>query len=197
MIGRELHDKRSGFTGKSLKLLKNDPGKDDGSDPDKICGSSNQGRSSENGAGDQSDNRQLCPAWHEGRRHYGHFAVTVILDRTGSHDSGNSASRRHKAGNERFSGKAELAEDTVHDKCDTRHISDILKDRQQQEQYQHLRDKPQHGSDACYDTVLDQSVQDAPLCHMQSGQKRIHRPGNPFPENDIVREIRRPCAEGH
>ena len=88
----------------------------------------------EHSACDQGDDRKLCAAGDEGCGHDGHLTVTVILDRSGSHDTRNAAAGTDQHRDEGLTGKAELTEDTVHNECDTSHITAALKECQEQEQ---------------------------------------------------------------
>ena len=51
--------------------------------------------------------------------------VTLVLDGTGSHNTGHTAAGTDQRGDEAFTGQAELAEDTVHDEGDTGHIAHL------------------------------------------------------------------------
>ena len=64
--------------------------------------------------------------------------------------------------------KAELPEDTVHDEGDTRHVTAGLKEGQEDEQNQHLRNEAKNCADTGYDTVQDQALQ--PVCAVYSVQ---------------------------
>ena len=46
-----------------------------------------------------------------------------------------------------------MTEYTVHDKCNTHHITAVFKYGQEQEQYRHLRDKSKHCPEAANDTI--------------------------------------------
>ena len=48
-----------------------------------------------------------------------HTAVTLVLDGTGSHNTGNAAAGTNQHGDEALAGQAEAAEDTVHDERNT------------------------------------------------------------------------------
>ena len=56
------------------------------------------------------------------------LTVTVVLDGSGSHDTRNAASGTDQHRDEGFTGKTKFTEDTVHDKCNTSHVSAALKD---------------------------------------------------------------------
>jgi len=49
-------------------------------------------------------------------RHNCHLTVTVTLDCTGSHDTGNTTSGTNQHWDKGFTGQTETAENTVHDK---------------------------------------------------------------------------------
>ena len=83
----------------------------------------------------------------------------VILDGTGSHDTRDTASTADQHRDEGFSGKAELTEDTVHDKGNTCHVAASLKECKEDKQDQDLRNESKYGADTGYDTIHDQSVQ--------------------------------------
>ena len=58
----------------------------------------------------------------------------------------------------KISGKTKFTEDTIHDESNTRHISAILQDCQEEEQYDHLWYKTKYCTYASYDTIQDQAL---------------------------------------
>ena len=184
MICRELHNERSRFTGKCLKFLQHDTGNNNCCNTDKECGGCHQGGSSEDRACKETDDRHLCAARDKSGRHDRHFTITVLLNRTGCHDTRNAAAGCHQHRDEALTGQTKTAENTVHDERNTRHITDILKDCQEQEQYQDLRNKSKHRADAGNDTILDQGVQHT--LHMQSAEDTVKKSRNDLTEQHIV-----------
>ena len=53
------------------------------------------------------------------------------------------------AGAGALAAETELAEDTVQNEGDTRHVAAVLKQRQHEKQHQHLGHEAQHRADAC------------------------------------------------
>ena len=91
--------------------------------------------------------------------HDGHTAVTFIFNGTGCHDAGDTAACTDKHRNEGLTGKAEFAEDTVKDECNTCHITAPFKECEKQEQNEHLRYEAENSADTCDDTVKDQTAE--------------------------------------
>ena len=71
----------------------------------------------------QCDDRQFCAAGDKGGGHDRHLTVSVVLDRTGSHDTRDSTTGTDQHRDKGFTGKTKFTEDTVHDKCDTGHVT--------------------------------------------------------------------------
>ena len=67
-----------------------------------------------------------------------------------------------------LAGQAELAEDTVHDERDARHVADVFEDCQHEKQNQHLRHEAEHRADAADDAVADQADQPFSACRRWS-----------------------------
>ena len=159
MVGRQLHDERSGITGEHLGLLQHDTGDDDGCHTDEVSGGGDPGTAAEEGAGDHADERNLGAAGDERGGHDRHTAVTLVFDGTGGHDARNAAAHTDEHGDEGLTGKAELTEDTVENESDTGHVAAGLEEGEHQEQDQHLRHEAEHRSDTGDDTVEDQAVE--------------------------------------
>ena len=159
MVGRQLHDERSGLTGEHLGLLQHDTGDDDGCHTDEVSGGGDPGTAAEEGAGDHADERNLGAAGDERGGHDRHTAVTLVFDGTGGHDARNAAAHTDEHGDERLTGKAELAEDTVEHEGDTGHVAAGLEEGEHQEQDEHLRHEAEHRADTGDDTVEDQAVE--------------------------------------
>ena len=184
MVSGQLHDEGSGVACEDLGLFQDDAGADDGSHADEVSRNSHQRRAAEHGTCDEADDGHLSAAGDEAGGHDGHAAVALVLDGTGSHNTGHAAAGTDQHGDEALTGQAELAEDTVHDEGDTGHIADVLQDGQQEEQDQHLRHEAQNCADTGDDAVHDQAVQ--PACHADALQKTAQSIGNDFTEQDIV-----------
>ena len=155
MVCGKLHYEGRGIARKHFGLLEHNTGYDDRCHTDEVSGGGNKCASAEECTGDHCDKGNLCAAGDECRGHDRHTAVTLILDSARSHDSGNAASRTDKHRDEALSGETELAEYTVKDECDTRHVAACLKECKKQEEDEHLRNESENGADAGYDTVDD------------------------------------------
>ena len=195
MVRRKLHDERSGFACKCLKFLQYDTGNDNGSDSDKVGRYADCCRSSEQSAGNESDDRKLGSARNESRCHDGHLAVAVILNRTGCHDTRNTAAGRYQDRDKALSGETELAEDPVHNESDAGHITDILNDSQQQEEDQHLRDKAEDRADTGDNTILNEAVEPCTFSYADGSEDRVEEAGDPFTEDDVICKVRCPGAD--
>ena len=73
-------------------------------------------------------NRKLRTARNKCGCHNGKTSVVIIFDGLGSHDTRDTAAGCDKERNEALTGKSEMTEHTVHDECDTYHVSAVLKD---------------------------------------------------------------------
>lgn len=67
--------------------------------------------------------------------------------------------RADKHGDKGLSGKTELAEYTVKDERYTRHVAAGLKEREEQEQNEHLGHEAEHRAHTRYDTVVDETAE--------------------------------------
>ena len=153
MISGKLHNEGCGVAGKRLGLFKHDAGNYYSRHTDKVCACSDPCAAAEQCAGDHSDKRYLCTAGDKCRGHYGHTAVAFVFDGTRCHDTRDTAARADKHRDEGFTGKTELAEDTVEHERDTRHVTAGFQECEEDEQNEHLRDKPEHRADTGDDTV--------------------------------------------
>ena len=156
MVGGQLHYKRRGLAGKGFQLFEHDAADDDGDYADEVGADSHKAAAAEQRAGKQADNGHFCAAGHKAGGHDGHAAVTFIFNGTGRHNARHAAAGTDEHWDEAFAGKAELAEDTVHNKGDTGHIAHVFQNGKHQEQHQHLRHKAQHGGHAAHDAVHHQ-----------------------------------------
>ena len=136
----------------------------------------------------QADDGHLRTAGDEWGGHDGHLAVNVVLNGTGSHNTGNAAARADQHGDEALAGQTELTEDTVHDEGDTSHVADVFKDSQQEEQHQHLRHKAQHRAAAADNTINNQTAQPARTAN--AVQPRLKVALHDFRNEHIVRPVR-------
>ena len=84
--------KGSRVTCEELGLLQDDTRADDGSHADKVSGDSHQRRTAEHGTCDEADDGHLSAAGDEAGGHDGHTAVALVLDGTGSHNTGHRRS---------------------------------------------------------------------------------------------------------
>ena len=184
MVGGQLHDEGGGVARKGLGLFQHDAGADDGCHADEVGRHCHQRRAAEHCTGDQADDGHLCAAGDEAGGHDGHAAVTLVLDGTACHNARHAAAGAHQHRDKALAGKAELAEDTVHDKGHAGHIAHVLQNGQQEEQHQHLGHKAQHRAHTGHDAVHDQAVQ--PACHADALQKAAQRIGNDLTEQHIV-----------
>ena len=110
-------------------------------------------------AGDHCDERNLCAAGDEGGGHDRHAAVTLVFDGAGSHDARNAAADADEHGDEALAGEAELAEHTVKNEGDTRHVAAGLEEGEHEEQDEHLGNEAEDRADTGYDTVVDKAAE--------------------------------------
>ena len=163
MVFGQLHDERSGVAGEQLGLLQHDAGEDDGDDAQEVEHGGHVPRCRRvagcQRAEHERDDGHLGTARNHRGGHDGHATIHLVLDGLGGHDGGHTATGGDEHGDERFTGQAELAEDTVHDERDAGHVAAQLQDAQQQEQDDHLRDEADDGADAGDDAVVDEGLQ--------------------------------------
>ena len=153
MVGGQLHNKGSGVAGKHFGLLEDNTGNNDRCNTYNIGTPADQRAVAEQSARDQTDNGELGSAGNEGCGHDRHAAVSLILDRSGSHNTGNAASCADHHRDEGFAGQTESSENTVHDERDPCHISAALKEGQADEQNDHLRQETEDSADTGNNTV--------------------------------------------
>ena len=159
MVSGKLHHKRSRLSGKRFELLEQNSAQNDSGDTDEISACRHKAAAAEERAREQADDRHLCSARNEAGGHNRHFAIAVILDCAGSHDARHTAAGADEHGDEAFSGKAELAENTVHNEGNARHVADILQQGQHQEKHKHLRHKADDRTHTANDTVNNQTIE--------------------------------------
>ena len=159
VVSGKLHNEGSGIARKRLGLFQNEAGDDHGGNADEVGGGGNQTASAEQCTGDQANDGHFCTAGDETGGHNGHFPVTVLINGTGCHDTGDTTAGGDQHGNKGLTGQAELTEKPVHDKGNTGHIAAIFQNGQEQEQHQHLRNEAQNCTNATHDAVHDQAVQ--------------------------------------
>ena len=194
MVGGQLHDERSGIAGEHFGLLEHDAGDHDRSDADEISGGGDPGAAAEESAGNETDDRHLGAAGDKGRGHDRHAAVTLVFDGTGGHNARDTAAGADEHRDEALAGETELAEDTVHDEGDTRHVATVLKDAEHQEEDEHLGHEAEDRADAGEDTVGDQTHQpggDVPA--LENGAGTVGQPGA---AEDVVGPVGEEGAEG-
>ena len=187
MVARKLHDERCGIAREHLRLLQNDAAEDNRRNADEVSRRRNPARIVEQRAGNQRDDRHLCAAGNERGGHDGHLAVAVVFNRAGRHDARNAAAGGDQHRDEGFAGQAQLAENTVHDERDARHVTDVFEDCQHEKQYQHLRNEAKHRADAADDAVADQT--DEPFSAADVGQPVLRRLLNPCRDKCVVRKV--------
>ena len=110
---------------------------------------------------------------NKGGSHNGHAAVAFLFNGTRCHNARNAAARADQHRDERLAGQAELAEDTVHDERDARHVAAVLQDGQEDEQHENLRHEAQNRADTGDDAVHDQAVQ--PVGNAEAAQQVIQQ----------------------
>ena len=184
MVSGQLHNERSRITGEQLRLFQDDAGDDDGRKADKVSGGGNPAAAAEQSTCEQADDGHLSAAGDEAGGHDRHTAVTLVLDGTGSHNTGNAAAGADQHGDEALAGQAEAAEDAVHDEGNAGHVADILQNGQQEEQNEHLGNKAQNRADTGNDAVHDQAVQ--PVSHADGFQQAAEGVGDDLTEQNIV-----------
>ena len=192
VVNGKFHDEGSGIPGEHGSLFQNKAGKDDGAHPDEIGPRSHPGIFREEGSGNQGNDGSFGPAGDERGGHDSHAPVLFVLNGAGRHDSRNAAPHGNEHGNKGFPGKAEFAENAVHDERYAGHVAAILQYAQAQEQNRHLREESQNGSYAGNHAVLDQAFQ--PWGAAGVFQQVSYPFRNPFPEESIIGPVRAPCA---
>ena len=158
MVCRQLHNEGSRITGKQFCFLQNNTGADDCCNSQEVCGRSNPGSAAEDGTCYHCNKRKFCTTGNKGCGHNGHLTVSIVLDGSGSHDTRNAASGTDQHRDKGFSGKTKFTEDTVHDECDTGHVSTAFQECQEDKQNQDLRYETKHSTKTSYDTIHDQSM---------------------------------------
>ena len=196
MIFRKLHDKRSRIACETLCLLEDDTRDDDCGDTDEVCAPADPCGIVEHRTCDQGNDRKFRTAWNEGRCHDRHTAVTLVFNRTACHDTRNTASGTDHHRDEGFAGETELTEDTVHDECDTRHVSAAFQEGQEEEQNEHLRNKSDDRADTGNDTVNDQSVEPGTLGNADGIKQAADCARYDFTEEHIIRPVGCHGADG-
>ena len=184
MVSGQLHNERSRITGEQLRLFQDDAGDDDGCKADEVSRGGDPAAAAEQSTCDQADDGHLGTAGNEAGGHDRHTAVTLVLDGTGSHNTGNAAAGTNQNGDEALAGQAELAEDTVHDESNTGHVTNVFQDGKQEEQNQHLGNEAQNRADTGDDAVHDQAVQ--PASNANALQETAQCIGNDLAEQNIV-----------
>ena len=188
MIGGQLHNERSRVACEHLRLLQHDAGDNDGGSAEEVGARSDPPCTVEQSRGDHGDDRELCAAGDERRRHDGHLAVSVIFNGTGGHDARNAAAGADEHRDEGLAGQAELAEDTVHHECDTGHVAAGFEEGQEDEQDEHLRDEAKDCADAADDAVKDQAVE--PIRAVDGVQAVFHKDRDAGDPHAVVARIR-------
>jgi hypothetical protein len=98
-----------------------------------------------NARGDQQDvNRQPGGTAHEWRHEDGHQPVLRTLDGACGHDPRNGAREGAEHGNEALAMQPHLAHQPVHQKRSSGHVPCVLKQANEQEQQQDLRQENHH-----------------------------------------------------
>ena len=92
MVSRQLHDKRSRITGEVLRLLQDNARTHNDNDAEHIAAECIAPVIIHDVAGDQGNDRKLRSARHVGGRNHRHPAVLLVFNRTGRHDTRNTAS---------------------------------------------------------------------------------------------------------
>ena len=149
MILRQFHYERCRLSGKRTCFFEHNSGNNNGENSNKICRYRNQTRTSEQRPRKQTNDRHLSAARNKASGHNGHTAVTFIFNGTRCH---NSASGADEHWNKGLSRKTKFSENPIHNKGNTRHITDILKYGQHQKQHKHLRYKSKHSAAAANNT---------------------------------------------
>ena len=156
----KLHYERSRFTGERFCFLQDDRRYKNCYNTDKVhqwCDETSSyvvtGYISCHDTTHKSDNRKLGTTWNKCCCHDRQTTVIICLDRFGSHDSRDSTAGGDKKRDKALSGKSEMTEYTVHDECDTNHVTAILKDGKEQEQDCHLRNESKHCTKTTDDTI--------------------------------------------
>ena len=194
MVRRKFHDKGRRISGKHLCLLQHNAGNDDGCDSDEVRTGSHNAAAPEERACNEADDRHLGATGDKGGGHDRHTPVTFVLDGAGGHNTRHAAAHAYQHRDEALAGKTEAAENPVHDKRDTRHITAVLQDAEHQEQHQHLRDEAEHRTNTGKNTVGNQPGQPVgctETLHNAAGAFR-----QPLAAQHIVGPVSQEAAEG-
>ena len=194
MIGGQFQHEGRGLAGKHLEFFEDQARYHHGRHTHKIGGGGNPGGAAEESGCNRAHNGHFGAAGNETGGHDGHPPIPFLLNGTGGHDAGHAAAGSHQHGNEGFAGKAEFAEQAIHDEGDTGHIAAILQQGKQKEQNQHLGHKTKHRAHAADDTIGNQAHQ--PGCAANALQRRGYPGHNPFPKEGIIHEAHGPIADG-
>ena len=184
MICRKLHNEWCRLASEHFCFLKDNTGADDCCDANKVRACSNPSAVVKECTCDHCNDRELRTTRNKCCSHDCHFTVTVVLDCTGSHNSRNTTSGTDQHWNKGFSGKTEFTEDSVHDECNTSHVTAGLKECKEQEQNQHLRYETKYSANTGNNTVKDQSLQ--PCSAIYSFQSRLNCRRNNLTEEYII-----------
>ena len=107
--------------------------------------------------GKEDEHRQAGTARHEWRDEYRYNAAAAALNGTCCHDGRHVATESHEHWNERFAMQSHLVHEPVHDECRTCHISRILHQRDEEIEYENLRNEHCNAANAA-DYSVDYKV---------------------------------------
>ena len=119
--------------------------------------------------------RYFCRTAHIRGQHYRHLAVAVGRDCAGRHYRRDGASEADKHGNEAAPGETDFSQRSVHNKGDSRHISRIFENGQEEEQCHYYRQERENAANAREDSVDDKAMYNG--VDSIGGQPRIDESG--------------------
>ena len=106
--------------------------------------------------GEESDNRQLRAAGHEGGQHSGGVALALVADRARSHNTGDGAAGTDDEGDHGLAGQSNFLEDGIKNDRSAGHVAAVL---QQGDHKVHDHDQRQETDDGAHtadDTLRQQ-----------------------------------------
>ena len=116
---------------------------------------------------------QLGGTAHEGRQQDGHFPVPVAGKRARGHDGRNAAPEPDEHGHKAAPGKADLAQQLVHNKSHARHVAGIFQNGKEEKQCYDNGQEAEHAAHARKHAVDDEAVHHG--VDAVSGEPAVHK----------------------
>ena len=188
VVCRQFHNERSRIASEHLGLLQHNTRNNDCCHTDEVSTGCNPSRTTEDCTCNHCDERLLCTTRNKGSGHNGHTTVTFIFNRSGSHNTRDTTTSTNQNRDKGLTRQTELPEDTIHNECNTSHITASFQDCQQDEQYQHLRNETQYCTNTGNNTIQNQALQ--PVCTVDCFQTVSNQNRNTRNPNTIICRIR-------